>query len=218
MNKKTAKAVRDGKLDYEQYGLLGRRFDDIRRRCDQGTLELASVLPSLQAIAEGHRIVEELPRKVRNRASYVDLDADPFCPKWWKATNHRKGGGLQKVERRGDDLYVGGQKIVLFRSERQMGGKTIEGFELKKEWDKQPIFNANLLDFLYKEENRHLIPESWKGLLVFFPGTEYSASGGDLSVRYLYWGGNMWRWDCRWLSSRWDESLPAASLASPFVT
>jgi len=126
----------------------------------------------------------------------VDLDADPFIPEGWKLEEHQKGG---------KDEY-NSVKVELYLSKKQKSGM-IGGHDLRKELKGQPVMNANLLDFYLK--NLHLIPESWKGKVVFFWGTIYRDAGGYLYVRYLYWAGGSWVWYYRWLFDDWNDSNPA---------
>ncbi len=141
----------------------------------------------------------------------IDLDADPFKPDdWlvegdpfepdaWSVEEHKKGGQFQwnavKVE-----LYLVGV---------QKGGKVISGNKLRKALAKKPVFNANLLDYLLA--NPHLIPEEWKGKLVFFWGTVYRDWNGRLCVRFLHCDGD---WGFYWLDNGWDDNYPAVVDAS----
>ncbi|MEK7115066.1 MAG: hypothetical protein AAB847_01780 [Patescibacteria group bacterium] len=147
----------------------------------------------------------------------VDCDADPLIPQGWslkgEGAEHRKGG-MVKLERRGEDLYANGKKIELFLVEGQKGSNNIGGHKLRKKLVSKPVLNANVLDYLLKPENQHLIPESWKGKYVFFWGDVYRGSGGDPYVRYLCWHGGGWRWGCRWLDSDFGSSDPATVSAS----
>src|SRR3989344_5319984 len=76
----------------------------------------------------------------------------------------------------------------------------------------EPVLNANILDYLLA--NPQLIPEEWKGKAVFFWGTiyRYRHSYGHLFVRYLYWDGEQWLWDYRWLDFDFLGGHPAALL------
>jgi len=134
----------------------------------------------------------------------IDLDADPFVPDGWKVEKHCKAGQWKwEIE-----------KVMLYLSERQKEGKSIEGNKLRKELEKMLALNANVLDYLLKPENQHLIPEEWKGKAVFFWGTIYRRSDGYLYVRYLNWGGEQWNWYYYWLDNDFSGSDPAALLAS----
>jgi hypothetical protein len=97
-------------------------------------------------------------------------------------------------------------------SEPQKKGKRIDGNKLRKELKGKPIYNANLLDYLLA--NYHLIPEEWKSKYVFFWGTIYRDSDGDLYVRYLCWLVGRWRWGAAWLDDGWYGARPAAVPAS----
>ena len=169
--------------------------DDIKRLCE------GDVLTSVRSVLRGHAsiaVIEHL----------IDCDADPFLPNGWKVEEHQKGGQW-KFDPKG---------VEFFLSNSQKGGKVIEGNKLRKELAKKPVFNANVLDYL--AANPHLIPEEWKKdeqgntRYIFFWGTIYRNSGGNLCVRYLYWSGDRCHWNYRWLDGGWNDSNPAAVPAS----
>jgi hypothetical protein len=130
----------------------------------------------------------------------IDLFADPWVPDGWKVVEHRRGD---------KEFLFDPSKVVLYLDDGQKDGKVIKGHELRKKLADQPVFNANLLDWYLAHPN--LIPEEWKGRAVFFWGTIYRDSGGDLCVRCLVWGGGEWLWRCGWLGDDWGDGLPAAS-------
>ena len=134
----------------------------------------------------------------------VDLDSVPYVPDGWSVEEHQKGGVIEW------DVA----KVMLHLDEGQKDGKVIEGHKLRKKLAKLSPYNANMLDFLLKEENQHLIPEEWKGKVVFFWGTIYRHSDGSLYVRYLYWNGDRWDWSYSWLGNDWDSDYPALVPAS----
>lgn len=72
--------------------------------------------------------------------------------------------------------------------------------------------NATVLDWLMDHPDQ--IPDEWKGKYVYFWGTIYRDSDDDLCVRYLYWYGGAWYWDCHWLDHGFDGRNPAALRAS----
>jgi hypothetical protein len=150
----------------------------------------------------------------------LNLDANPFVPEGWRGVakdGHKKMGKDVPLERRGDDLYLNGKKIVFRLSEQQKGGY-IKGEELRKELQDKVVLNANVLDYLLAHPD--LIPESWKKdergntRFIYFWGTIYRDSSGSLYVRYLCWDGDCWDWDCHWLGLGWLSNEPAAVLAS----
>ncbi len=147
----------------------------------------------------------------------IDLGADPFLPDGWKVEEHQKGK-VAKLERRGADLYLDGKKIDFYLSKPQKKGGRIEGNDLRKEVSKQPVLNANVLDYL--REHPQLIPDSWKvdgngnTRYIFFWGTVYRRSDGDLYVRYLSWHGDRCLWSSLWLDGDWHSNNPAAVSAS----
>ncbi|MFA6593655.1 MAG: hypothetical protein WCT16_00160 [Candidatus Buchananbacteria bacterium] len=149
----------------------------------------------------------------------IDTNNDPRLP-FADATieKHARQGKIS-IEKRFDGLYINGQKVVLYRSTRQINGQSIIGYELRRELDGQPVLSASVLDFLLA--NQEYIPEEWKEkdekgnvIFIFFWGTIFRSSGGNLYVRYLYWGGSQWYELYYWLDSGFLGSDPAAVLAS----
>ncbi len=145
----------------------------------------------------------------------LDLDADPHCPNGLTVAKdgHRKMGKDIPLERRGEDLYLGGKKLVFHLSERQMNGKTIQGFELREELAGKEVLNANVLDYLLAHQE--LIPESWKRdecgnvRFIYFWGTVYRVSHGYLYVRCLFWHDVGWHRHDSWLGYDWPSHEPA---------
>ncbi|MEX0930484.1 MAG: hypothetical protein WDZ79_02270 [Candidatus Paceibacterota bacterium] len=132
----------------------------------------------------------------------IDCDADPFVPGNWTVEEHQKGGQFKWDKN--------AQKDALYLSKGQTtGSKYIEGNKLRKELADKPVLNANVLDYLLV--NPHLIPEEWKGKLVFFWGTVYRNQRGRLCVRYLDWDGDVgWGGRALWLVGEWFGRYPAA--------
>jgi hypothetical protein len=63
-------------------------------------------------------------------------------------------------------------------------------------------------------ENKSLIPKSWKTKnAVYFDGTVLRSPSGDRCVLCLYWRGDEWPWDGRWLGDGWHAEDPSAVLA-----
>lgn len=132
----------------------------------------------------------------------IDCDADPFIPEGWKLESHKKMGQFEWDP----------NKVRLYLSSNQENGKTIKGYDLRKELEEKPVLNANVLDYLLKHQE--LIPEGWKGKAIFFWGTIYRSSDGNLCVRSLCWRGIGWSWAYDWLDDSWGDGNPAALLAS----
>ncbi len=128
----------------------------------------------------------------------IDCDADPFIPEGWTIEEHKKGGVFK----------FNPKAISLYLNKKQAKGDRIEGNELRKELADKPVLNANILDYL--SAHPELIPEEWKGKYVFFWGTIYRDSNGNLYVRFLRWYGSRWDWDCYWLGDDFDSDDPAA--------
>jgi len=127
----------------------------------------------------------------------IDLDADPMVPDYLDVEEHIKGG--QRV--------WNPDEVELYLCDEQREG-TIEGNKLRELLKDKHVLNATVLDYLLA--NPHLIPDEWRGRTVFFWGTIYRDSRGRLYVRYLYWSGDGWYWDCYWLVDYFDDSDPAA--------
>lgn len=127
----------------------------------------------------------------------IDCDAQPFIPDGWKVEEHHQCGQWKF------DL----QKISLYLSKKQNKG-AICGNDLRKELANKTVHNANVLDYLLAYPN--LIPEEWKGKIVFFWGTIYRSAGDGLCVRDLIWGGSQWDWGYFWLDDVFDSGCPAA--------
>lgn len=81
-------------------------------------------------------------------------------------------------------------KIGLHLDVGQQGGKTTRGHNLKKKLEGQPVLPVHVLDYLL--EHPEIIPESWKGKVIFFWGTIYRYAVGNLCVRFLNWLGIVW--------------------------
>lgn len=169
---------------------------ELVKKLSKGNI-LAQMLPFVKGLAEIN-IVKHI----------IDCDADPFIPDGWSVEEHKKG---EKFE-------WSFEKVKFYLSKSQQKGEPIEGNKLRKELESKPVLNADVLDYLLK--NPRLIPEDWKKdenentHYIFFWGTIYRDSGGDLCVRCLYWHDGRWHWSSHWLAYDWDGSYPALLLAS----
>ena len=148
----------------------------------------------------------------------VNLGVTPDLPFNGAEVVEHIGEGWVIVEKRPDDLYINGRKVVLHLSKRQKNGEWLKSHELREELIGKLVLNANVFDALY--QNPRLIPEEWKKdengntSFIFFWGTIFRGSDGRLYVRCLYFHGGAWCWHCRWLGYDWDGHYPAALLAS----
>ena len=179
-------------------------------------VEVVPVLNDLQtklAGQNGDQVFDALKKILRGENPFpvvgvggltVDLDSAPFIPDGFTVEEHQKGGIIEWDR----------TKVRLHLDDGQKNGNVIVGNKLRKIIAKLSPYNANLLDFFLKKENQHLIPEEWKGKVVFFWGTIYRDAGGNLCVRYLYWCGTGWRWDYDWLCDDWSDDRPALVPAS----
>jgi hypothetical protein len=137
----------------------------------------------------------------------IDCDAEPTMPSGWSVPDHCKLG-LVKWDPKNVELYL---------SEDQHDGKYIEGHKLRVELASKIVLNANILEYLLN--NPCLISEDWKKdergntRFIFFWGTIYCHSDGDLCVRYLYFDGRRWCADYARLGCTWSAADPAAVLS-----
>lgn len=131
----------------------------------------------------------------------INLEKKPYIPlDGWKVESHTGKGKWEWNPK----------EVELYLSEKQKT-EYIGGNDLRKELENQPVLNANVLDYLY--ENQELIPDSWKDKYVYFWGTIYRYSDDILFVRYLYFHDGRWYRHYRWLDYDWDGNYPAALLA-----
>lgn len=137
----------------------------------------------------------------------IDCDATPMIPSGLHIEEKDQLAGRVRGQ-----LAFDPNAVTLYLSENQKSGGVINGHKLAKELASQVVYTANVLDYLLVHQE--LIPESWKGKAVFFFGTVYRGSGGDLYVRYLCWVGGQWVSICLWLDRGWNSSSPVALCAS----
>jgi hypothetical protein len=131
----------------------------------------------------------------------IDCNASPMIPSGWSVEEHQKGGIIK----------FDASKVELYLSKKQKNG-TIVGNKLREELKGKKVLNANVLDYLLA--NPKAIPDEWKGKAIFFWGTIYRRSGGNLYVRCLFWSGAKWNWGGNWLDYGFSVSSPAALSAS----
>lgn len=128
---------------------------------------------------------------------FIDCDANPFIPAGWSVEEHKKCGLCKFAS----------AETFLYLSEKQKKG-IISGHDLRKDLADKPVMNANVLDYLLAHPE--LIPEEWKGKYIFFWGTIYRGSDGNLYVRCLGWDGSKWGWGYCWLGDGFNSNNPAA--------
>lgn len=176
----------------KQIATFTRRTQEMYRRLMQGTLPVEATLAGLQNLIQG------------GYDSIVDLDADPFIPDGWSLESHAKGGKF--------DFYA--PRIGFYLSKKQQDRGALEGRKLRKELQDQPVFNANLLDWLLRKENQRFIPAEWAGQEPCFWGTIYRITDGSLSVRQLCMRGGGWCSGGYSLDYGFGSGHPAAVLVS----
>lgn len=140
---------------------------------DVSRLSEGALLADVLRVVKGHAFIE-------TKGLIIDCDADPHIPKeGWTVERHERGGILKwdKVER---------------QIAHSLGACTKGRFV-------DVPFNANVLFHLYN--NRHLIPQEWKGKEITFRGTTYRHNyevGDDCSplcVCFLDLAGGGCSWD-----------------------
>jgi hypothetical protein len=155
--------------------------------------------------------------RVSGTAIRVNLDAPPKLPFDRAKVEWSEGSGWVTVERRGDDLFVDGQKVVFHLVEAQKTG-SVQGYELRTQLQGQRTLHPNIMDALFG--NHHLLPESWKmdeqgrSRFIFFWAVGYCSSSGSLYVRSMYWSRGACHRNDLWLGSHWDVQHPAAVLSA----
>lgn len=152
-------------------------------------------LPEIKDVLNGRAVIS-YPKHL------IDCDAEPFQSKGWSVEKHIKGGQFEWSP----------TKVKLYLAKSQKLGKFVEGKKLRKELGGQKVLNANVLGYLLAHPE--LIPDEWKGKAIFFWGTIYCDSVGNLSVRCLRWNGIQWSWSFYWLDDCFYDNNPAAVSAS----
>jgi len=129
-----------------------------------------------------------MKKSLKAPSHLIDCDAPPFVPFEWSVEKHQLGGLWE----------FNPAKISFYQSSRQIKG-SIEGHKLRQELTNKPVLNANVLDYLL--DHPELIPEDWKNKRIYFWGTIYRDSDGDLYVRQLDRDGSKWGWHFKWLNN-----------------
>lgn len=132
----------------------------------------------------------------------IDCDSAPFIPPGMYLIEHIPGGQIEWNP----------ANFELFFEESQKSGGYIKGERL---WDilkSKRVLNANFLDYLL--EHQELIPDACEDLAVFFWGTKYEDSDGNLCVRYLRKLCGEWGWSYNELFQDFI-SISAAAIFDP---
>lgn len=190
---------------------------------DLSNSDVTNLANNLNSLLNGED-VSDTPKTITKRT--INLARSPRLP-FDTAEVVKHGGEISgkkvvEIELRSDDnLYIDGQIVELFLSERQKGDKTIKGCELRQELEDgdQVLLNSNVLDYLYYHPE--LFPKHWKKdedgktRYIFFWNSIFRApSNGRLYVCCLYWSGGSLNRGCYWLACDWDCQYPSASVAS----
>lgn len=149
---------------------------------DLATLASQPDLSGLKDLSSGYAKIKHLP--------IIDCDADPSLVSVRdKVLEHCKGGKFPL------DL----EKIKLVPALELNDGDLSIGNLCNKIKD-EPVLNANALDFFLA--NPDLIPRSWDGKEIIFPGTVYD-SNGEPGVAYFYRDSfGKWHKHLRWFGNK----------------
>lgn len=134
------------------------------------------------------------------RTHIIDCDAPSFCREQDVVVSHREHGVMD----------WSAAQIDLWLSERQKRPGHSSGRALLDALSGAQTANANVLDYLLKEENWYIIPEPWKGVKTGFWGTVYKDATGSLFVRCLCWHGSGWAEEKMLVRLDFTRSCPVA--------
>lgn len=162
-------------------------------------------LPNIRQVLRGQATINVTPIS-------IDCDAGPLLDQGLVANGfsveeHLKGGHFTWHP----------SSVKLHLAEKQERNGYISGTELRAELRGKAVLNANVLDYLYK--NQHLIPKEWakneifdSRRRIFFWGSIFKNPKGKLYVRCL----EHVCWD-QWIMNSytitdafWDRNSPAA--------
>jgi len=128
----------------------------------------------------------------------VNLSAKPILPFEDATVETNKNGGWVTVQKRANNLYVDGRKVILHQFECQKDDKVVDVDQIYGQVMKLPVLHPNIMDALC--EHHHLIPDDWKkdnngnAISIYFWAVTY-LSDGIVGVRYLY------HYNCNWFTS-----------------
>lgn len=172
------------------------------------TPELLNALAESPLLLAGMRDVQLGLAKFTPILHAIDCDASPFVPSGWSVLPD-----TEQLPNRVKGIFAWDPAAAkLYLSKKQKVSSYIVGNDLRRELRSQPVFPAQVLDYLLAHPE--LIPEEYKGKYVFFWGTIYRYSHGRLCVRYLCWDGSAWYWYYYWLDDGFYSRYPALVRAS----
>lgn len=131
----------------------------IKRLCE-GKL-LGDVLDVIRGLAE-----------IKKIEYAVDCSTPPFIP-----------DGLYIDEHREEEIFIIDPTKGPCDLTRKQKDKSSMGVDIRNELRRKKIMNVNVLDYLI--ENPELIPEKWNDKLIYFWGTVYKSSCGQLHLPCL---------------------------------
>jgi hypothetical protein len=156
------------------------------------------------SLAHNQKLLSQMLDVMDGRAEikpfyFIDCNMTPIVP-----SNCVVLPEEEQLPNRIKGLYKLDMTKVKLRLVKGQPYRSLEGHKLRKLLEKEAVLPANVLDFLLKKENWHLIPEEWKDKSVYFWGTIYrDTQDNALIIREIGWNGDEWNWGMVDL----DESL-----------
>lgn len=180
--------------------------------------ELDGDIVQKEMIEQPDRIGAEFMRFLQNRGrvivvgSKIAVDrSKPFDPE----TFIGKGWKIEEQDER--SLALPEIDLSAVRLESMLkpeDGGSVQGKEKLRRLKADGRIRLDAAVFKVLWDNQALIPESWKGKLIFFDGTVLRSPSGRRCVLCLCWAGSRWAWDYYWLDFDWGDNGPSAVLAS----
>jgi hypothetical protein len=155
-----------------------------RKKSKNGSCSKKSVLKEIQDILFGND---------RNKlvTHVINCNSRVFIPENWKLIPESDQPG----NRIRSKLLWTSKTVSLYRApEQQTKLKYSDAKNIFEKLSSNRLPGAQILDYLLKPENQHLIPKKWKKCNVFFLGTFYFEDQSNPCVRKLFWDGCCWNW------------------------
>jgi hypothetical protein len=196
----TARTVDDrGKLTNEGLGALHRRFDEIKRRINDGALDCKAVLDVFQRIVNASESSNKYIRPRLLQENIIKIDRSQIFnpttfirPGWTIAEQDERSLALTQV-----DLSLVSLKSTLMPDERFV----IKGEERLRRVKAMKCIRLDAMAAQVIYENQSRIPEEWKGFMISFDGTILCDSDGIRRTLCLYWYHSEWKWVCEDLTN-----------------
>jgi hypothetical protein len=158
----------------------------------------------------------QLFRVIDENIIAVNLDAPPELPFDDAIVVTNSAGSWVTIQRRGNDLYQNGVKIILHLDDGQKNGKNIKGYKLQKKIANRTSVHPNVFDALFE---CNMMPDDYKvdekGNTRFINSfaVVYRNRYGNEFVRCWFWHKGRWLSSYAWLYSSWRGRSPSALLA-----